>query len=180
MAIIHQATITPTKQEIVESILDSPVEIVGTYRFDDPDGEVGVEGFLLRREDELRHAVLTYRGAPLEGAGARLVCTMEHSTLGRRWVYDGATDPVAVACFRRALLGQQEEAALEIWGDGKLIGTREPTARLALVMGTVPSQGSVRIVRALDGSADVVNAPALVASWAGGEAVIAELATRSG
>jgi hypothetical protein len=39
---------------------------------------------------------LTYRGAPLEGAGHALVGTMEPGVLGTRWAYDGCHDPVLV------------------------------------------------------------------------------------
>ena len=150
MAIVHQASITPSKQELLDGLLGGPVEIVGTYRFDDPAGEVGVEGFVVRQGDQLRHTVLTYRGAPLEGAEAHLVSTMEHSVLGTRWVYAGAADPVALGCFDRALAGGQEQAVLEIWADGTLVGTREP---------------SIRVTR--------TGGPSLLATWAGGELVIA-------
>lgn len=177
MAIIHRATITPTKQEILDGIHGGPVEIVGNYRFDDPDGEVGVEGFVVRRRDDLQHTVLTYRGAPLDDAGASQVCTMEHSTLGRRWVYDGTTDPVAVECFRQALLGQQEQAVMEVWADGEQVSTRESTARLTLVPGTATGQETVWIAGAL-GGADGFDGPTLAASWAGGEATIAGLESR--
>lgn len=47
---------------------------------------------------------LTYRGAPLPGAEPWLVGTMEHSVLGRRWVYDGCGDPVHVAALVATIL----------------------------------------------------------------------------
>lgn len=178
MAILHSgATIRPTKPELLVAELGGPVEVLGSYRFDDPAGEVGVEAFVLGRGAQLRHVVLTYRGAPLDADGARLVGTMEHSELGRRWVYDGATDPVAVACFRRAIAGEQEQAALELWEDGRRVGTREPTVRLTARAGTAgPAAGpaAVRIVRDLSAT---TAAPALVAHWDGGEAVVAWLGT---
>ena len=106
MAVVYSSsTIRPTKRELLEAELGGGVEVLGSYRFDDPAGQVGVEGFVVRRDSKLRHVVFTYRGAPLEVPGARLVSTMEHSELGPRWVYDGTTDPVALDCFRRALLG---------------------------------------------------------------------------
>ena len=37
---------------------------------------------------------VTYRDAPLPGADAWLIGTMDHSVLGKRWVYDGVGDPV--------------------------------------------------------------------------------------
>ena len=106
MAIIHRAAITPTKQELATAWLDrqglggaGDVEMLGSYRFDDPAGEVGVEALLVRRGGEVFHLPVTYRGAPLDGAGAHLITTMEHSALGSRWVYEAAGDPVALACY---------------------------------------------------------------------------------
>ncbi|MBU4337275.1 MAG: hypothetical protein KJ548_11950 [Actinobacteria bacterium] len=124
-----------------------PVEVLGSYRLDDPAGEVGVEAFVVGRGAQRQHVVFIYRGAPLEGDEARLVSTMEHSELGRRWVYDGTTDPVAVECFRRAVLGEQKQAALELWEDGRMVGIREPTVRLS-ARARAPADGAtVRIVR---------------------------------
>jgi len=171
MAKVHSsATILPTKAELLETVLDGPVEVLGSYRFDDPAGEVGIEAFVVRRSAQLQHVVFTYRGAPLEVAEARLLSTMEHSELGQRWVYDGTTDPVAVECFRRAVLGEQKQAVLELWEDGSLVGTREPTVRLSARAGISADGPIVRIARTLG---DATTGPALVAKWAGGEAVVA-------
>ncbi len=180
MAIIYQASIAPTKPELLTKLLGVPVEVVATYRFDDPAGEVGVEGFLLRRGEEMEHVVLTYRGAPLDDPAAQLISTMEHSTLGRRWVYDGATDPVALACFRRAVLGQQEQAVLEVWDGEQRVEVREQTVELIPEPGTVapsvPDQGTVQVHRALGaGGGGGGGGARLTARWSGGEAVIAEL-----
>ena len=173
MAILHSsATIRPTKPEVLAVVLSGPGEVLGSYRFDDPAGEVGVEAFVVRRSAQLQHVVFTYRGAPLEAGDARLVSTMEHSELGPRWVYDGATDPVAVDCFRRAILGEQDQAVLELWQDGRLVGTREPTVRLRVLAGVSSDGASVRILRNLGAPA---TGPALVAGWPGGEGVVAEL-----
>jgi hypothetical protein len=173
MAIVHSsATIRPTKLELLEQVLGGSVELLGSYRFDDPAGEVGVEAFVARRGEQLQHLVFTYRGAPLEADEARLVSTMEHSELGQRWVYDGTTDPVAVDCFRRAVLGEQHQAVLELWEDGRLVGTREPTVRLSAQTGPSKDRASLRIVRKLG---DAPDGPGLVATWAGGESVVAWL-----
>ena len=174
MAIIHQASITPTKQEILDTELGRPVEILGSSRFDDPEGEVGIEGFVVRRDGELLHVALTYRGVALDSDGARLIGTMQHSTLGPRWIYDAATDPVALDCFRRGILGEQEQAVLEVWADGERVGTREPTIRLS-ADGDRDAHGTVRLARDLDPSDPGAGRPALVARWDGGSAVVAEL-----
>lgn len=176
MAIIHQATINPTKPELLATVLGGPVEVVGSYRFDDPAGEVGIEGFVVRRDGALRHVLLTYRGAPLEREGARLVSTMEHSVLGGRWVYDGTTDPVAIECFRRALAGEQEQAALEIWAHGELMKKLDPSLTLSVRSGTGAPAGEVRFAGELDSSLGDSGRTSLVATWADGDAVIAELA----
>ncbi len=53
------------------------------------------------------HVPLTYRGAPLDGAGEEaLVGTAEHGVLGRRWVYDGVHDPLLVGQVRELLRGR--------------------------------------------------------------------------
>ena len=52
MAIIHRATITPTKLDLIDGWLgdalpgDDDLRQVGSYRFDDPEGEVGIEAIL--------------------------------------------------------------------------------------------------------------------------------------
>ena len=105
MAVIHRAEIRPTKLELLGEWLPKlpwyPGEpgaapaSVGAYRFDDPRGEVGIETLLVRTVGgQVAQVPLTYRGAPLPGGEPSLVGTMEHSVLGRRWVYDGCGDPV--------------------------------------------------------------------------------------
>jgi hypothetical protein len=103
MALIHKATLNPTKLQLLTSWLprqtwitgEADVEQVGAYRFDDPAGVVGIEAFLLQaRDGSVFHVPLTYRGAPLAGAEEFLIGTAEHSVLGTRWVYDGCGDPV--------------------------------------------------------------------------------------
>lgn len=175
MAILHKgSTISPTKPEILEKMLGGPVEVVGSYRFDDPEGAVGVEGFVVRRGDGTRHVVLTYRDAALEGAQDHLVATMQHSELGSRWVYDGKGDPVAVECFRRAVLGEQDQAPLELWEGDRRVGELEPTVRLTAQEGD-PGDQSLTIVEDLDADLDDLQATGarLEAEWDGGRGVIA-------
>ena len=50
---------------------------------------------------------------------------MQHSALGERWVYDAVGDPVAIACFGRALRGEQTQADMELWEEGAVVGRRE-------------------------------------------------------
>ena len=154
MAVLHQAELRPTKLELLTSWLPTrpwsglaggePLEVVATFRFDDPAGEVGVETFLVRAGDgPLLNVPLTYRPAPLEGAERFLVTTMEHSVLGRRWVHDAAGDPVWADAAHRAAVTGGREADLHRAVDGRL----EP----------VPKNGRV------SGGGDAADAPALTA-----------------
>ncbi|TDC45908.1 hypothetical protein E1212_28060 [Jiangella ureilytica] len=138
MARIHRATLRPTKLELLTAWLPAQawaagagaVEQVGAYRFDDPAGEVGLEAHLVECADgTVLHVPLTYRGAPLDGAEDALVGTMEHSVLGRRWVYDGCADPVWVAALARTVLSGTPQAE-ELVEDGDALVPREPTARV--------------------------------------------------
>jgi hypothetical protein len=179
MAIIHKASISPTKAEILERLLGGPATVLGAYRFDDPAGEVGVEGFIAQVGAADKHVVLSYRSAPLDGADEHLVTTMEHTVLGTRWVYDGTADPVARGCFERALRGEQEQAVEEIWDGQGHLETREPTARLSLVPARQP-ESDATLGFATDLEPDAVAAhttgAVLVAAWLGGTAAVATLA----
>jgi hypothetical protein len=114
MAIVYpQATLTPSKKELMDAWLPSRPwfdgnldrKPVGSFRFDDPEGEVGLEGFLLGADGlPTLFLPLTYRDAELEGGEEHLVGTTEHSRLGPRWVYDGCADPVFVSELTRAIL----------------------------------------------------------------------------
>jgi hypothetical protein len=128
MAIVHtDADITPTKLELLHEWMPTRpwwpggdgMEQVGSFRFDDPAGEVGVETILVRVEGAILQAPLTYRGAPLHGADEHLITTMEHTVLGRRWIYDGCGDPVWAAVTVSAALTGGREAALEVEQDGE-------------------------------------------------------------
>ncbi|RYP87238.1 hypothetical protein EKO23_06420 [Nocardioides guangzhouensis] len=181
MAILHRATLTPSKPALVEAWLDrqpwggsGELEVIGSYRFDDPEGAVGVEGILVRRAGQVLHAPLTYRGAPLEGAEASLVGTTSHSALGTRWVYEAASDPVAVACFTRALAGEQDQVTLELYEGEELIARPEPAVRLQRRPGSAATTGDLRLARVLTDPPEALDgAEQLVATWSDGEAVVA-------
>ena len=121
MALIYKADIQPTKLELLAAWLPTrpwyggraaALHRVAAYRFDDPAGEVGIETLLVSGGHAVFQVPLTYRGAPLDGADEWLVGTMEHSVLGRRWVYDGCGDPVYADALATAVLtgsGQADE-----------------------------------------------------------------------
>ena len=179
MAILHQrATLTPTKLELAAAWLDrqglgsGEVELAGSYRFDDPAGQVGIEALLVRRAGEVFHLPVTYRGAPLDGAEAHLITTLEHSALGRRWVYDAAGDLVALGCYAAALAGRQQQAVFELWDGTAVVGHRPQTVTLS-VAGEAPAGDEVRLVRV---PGDLTAHPAarcLVAAWSNGAGVVA-------
>ncbi len=130
MAIIHRATLSPGKRELIEKYLpvqpwftkDGPArpELLGAYRFDDPDGEVGLETHLVSHGGKVYQVPLSYRGSELPGAEDSLLGTMEHSVLGTRWVYDACADPVYVAAVVTAILTGQQEAEQFVDVDGVL------------------------------------------------------------
>src|SRR5688500_4976088 len=88
---------------------------LGTWRLDDPAGQVGVETLVVQDVADPRGTVyqvpLTYRGAPLLGAEHALVGTTEHSVLGQRWVYDGPHDPVYAGQLLELVQGHVEAAS---------------------------------------------------------------------
>src|SRR5690554_2036771 len=114
MAILHRAQLTPSKLELIAPWLEKQdwaqpsegePERVATYRFDDPEGEVGVETFILKTSSGTElHAPFTYRGAPLPGAEQHLIGTMDHSVLGPRWMYDATGDPVYAQTLATTIL----------------------------------------------------------------------------
>ena len=136
MAFVYdRSSIAPSKLELLSAWVPGrpwadgvgvgELTAVGAYRFDDPDGAVGIETHLIRtREGRLLQAPLTYRAAPIESGS--LVGTTEHSVLGTRWVYDAGTDPVYAAALARAILTAGHEAALELESGG----TRESSVRV--------------------------------------------------
>ncbi|MEV5931960.1 1,4-alpha-glucan branching protein [Streptomyces sp. NPDC093250] len=131
MAVIHRTTLVPTKLELLASWLPSrpwfhgdgkeprPAR-AGGFRLDDPKGEVGIEFMIVTDASGPGSAPdaylvpLTYRGAPLAGAEHALVGTAEHGVLGRRWIYDGCHDPVAVAELAALIEGRAQAQAQNV------------------------------------------------------------------
>ncbi|MDX3854446.1 maltokinase N-terminal cap-like domain-containing protein [Streptomyces sp. AK02-01A] len=126
MAVIHHTTLTPSKLELLVSWLPAQPWYLGTedeprltkaggFRLDDPHGEVGIEFMAVTDESgdqPLTYQVpLSYRGTPLDGADHALIGTAEHGVLRRRWIYDGAHDPVLVAQLFALVLGEAEPQA---------------------------------------------------------------------
>ncbi|MCW2829482.1 MAG: hypothetical protein JWP31_174 [Aeromicrobium sp.] len=196
MALLHAAQITPSKIDLIRGWVPQRSWFVGdadrleplaAYRFDDPDGEVGIETILVRSGDGPTLQVpLTYRGAPLAGADEWLVGTMEHTVLGSRWVYDACGDPVYAAVLASTILTGGTQAALERDTDGR----REPVEPTARVEGSgaevglagvglvdvrddgattvvVTSAGEIVLRRVLDETSSVLGEHELVGTWTG-------------
>lgn len=130
MALFHVATIVPTKQELIAEWLPrqpwgssagDPIEVIGAYRFDDPQGRVGMETFIVSGGGDLFQVPLTYRDAPLAGAEGALAGEMQHSALGTRWVYDGLHDPSYVTMLAAVAMTGQGEALGLVERDGRWI-----------------------------------------------------------
>ncbi|MFI5657591.1 1,4-alpha-glucan branching protein [Streptomyces sp. NPDC051684] len=156
MSIIHRTTLKPTKLELLADWLPKQpwyqgsgapeLTKAGGFRLDDPAGEVGLEFMAATDtsgpEPVTYHVPMAYRGAPLEGAADdALIGTVEHGVLGRRWVYDGAKDPVLVRELTALLKGEVPAHAQSV--DGAL----DPTVR-ARVTGDDVRPEVVRVLEA--------------------------------
>jgi hypothetical protein len=201
MAVIEQATLRPSKAEALAAwlpdqawsgvVAGAPLEVVGQFRFDDPAGEVGIEVLLVRTEDgRALQAPLTYRDAPLPGADAFLVTEMDHSVLGRRWVYDAVGDPVHADVLRRAIVTGGHEAELELangagrrsknaWARGSGSAPDSPTVTsvrattTGAVTSIVSDRGTIVIARVV-GTA-LPEGETLEGTWVDGSGVLAAL-----
>ena len=128
MARFHVATVTPTKAELIAAWAPSQpwgpstadgMEVIGSYRFDDPDGRVGMEIHLVSAGGALLQVPLSYRDEPLDGAEDALISEMQHSVLGTRWVYDGLRDPRLVVMLAAVTMTGQGEALGMALHDGR-------------------------------------------------------------
>jgi Maltokinase N-terminal cap domain len=139
MATLYPATLTPTKAELIANWVPTqpwgppaePIAVIGSYRFDDPDGRVGLETHLVSAGAGWLQVPLTYRDEPLEGAEDGFITHMEHSVLGTRWVYDGLRDPTFVCML----------VAAAMTGQGEALGMAQIDGRWAIVPSNVRIQG---------------------------------------
>ncbi len=127
MGLFHRATITPTKGQLVSEWAptrawgppaDVPIDVIGSYRFDDPENRVGMETMVVRAADDVLQVPLTYRAEPAPASEAVLITEMDHSALGTRWVYDGLTDERFVVMLAAvAMTGQGEALGMAVYED---------------------------------------------------------------
>lgn len=127
MGVFHRATITPTKAELIAKWaptqpwgpgVDAHMDVVGSYRFDDPENSVGMETHVVTTEGRMLQVPLVYRDEPVVGGDAALITEMQHSELGTRWVYDGLSDECYVVML----------AAVAMTGKGEALGWSTTTA----------------------------------------------------
>lgn len=201
MAKIYKTTMSPGKLELLASWLPTRPWYASTghapaparsggFRLDDPEGEVGIEFMVLTDTSGGRETSylmpLTYRGAPLDEAGAGLVGTSEHGVLGTRWIYDGVHDPVLVGQLLALIQGRAvaqdqcdsgiADPSITAWFDGPGLPADLPRGRLEITdtaRGTdvrvpgVAALGLTRVLRPVgDGPADASGvAGRLTAGW---------------
>jgi hypothetical protein len=156
IAEIHtDATLQPSKLELLGTWLPGQSWFEGTaddlarvasFRFVDPDGEGGIETMLVKSGGVTYQVPLTYRFEPLDEADDYLVGTLDHSVLGKRWVYDAVGDPVYAAELFRVMHEGDTEADLSA-------GEKTMTAAgSGIVQVSNAASEAARIIRVLDGN----------------------------
>ena len=200
MALLHEATIKPTKDQLIGPWLRTRPwwdghhdrGPVGTFRLDDAAGEVGIECFLMGSPaGSTLFVPVTYRGRELAGAEQHLIGTMEHSVLGTRWVYDAAGDPVFVATVLdtirsggtqaemvvRAADGSEQvrDPATTAEGSGHPVPVHDPGAPVAVEERddrTVVRAGDTVVTVARRLGPDAADGPSLTGTFAGGSGLV--------
>jgi hypothetical protein len=159
MALLHRAELHPTKLELLAAWLPQRpwyrgpatprLHRVGSYRFDDPAGEVGIESLIVHAGDgSLVQAPLTYRAAPFDGGDRWLVGTAEHSVLGRRYIYDACGDPVFASALANIMATGAGQAEEFMDNEGRL-ERLEPTVRVS-ASGGAPTPPTIDAVARVD------------------------------
>jgi hypothetical protein len=194
MATIHRTTMAPGKLDLVGTWLPTQpwyrnagrpplLSRAGGFRLDDPAGQVGIEFFFVTDgtdgEETTYSVPLTYRGAPLAEAEPGLLGTSEHGVLGRRWIYDAAHDPVAIAQLLEFIGGRvqaqdqnrsdtPDPSVVRRWASGGGLAASRPlrvrdshpglttvAVELADPSSARSVQGSLHLVRVLDSGSAV-------------------------
>lgn len=127
MGLFHAATVTPTKADLIADwaptqswgpAVGAPIEVLGSYRFDDPENRVGMETHIVSAEGGLLQIPFTYRDEPLDGADDALLTEMHHTALGTRFVYDGLRDDrFLIMLAAVTMTGQGEALGLALYED---------------------------------------------------------------
>lgn len=119
MGLFHRATVTPGKADFIAEwaptqswgpAAGAEIEVIGSYRFDDPENRVGMETHIVASEGGLLQIPWTYRDEPVDGAGDALLTEMHHTALGTRFVYDGLRDDRFLIMLAAVTMTGQGEA----------------------------------------------------------------------
>ena len=200
MATIHRTTMVPGKLDLLGDWLPRQpwyrdtgrppaLSRAGGFRLDDPEGAVGIEFIFVTDGTDgtgtTYHVPLAYRGAPLPEAEAGLVGTSEHGVLGRRWIYDAAHDPVAVAQLLDFISGgtvaqhqtqsdTPDPSVARHWASGGRLVAQSPLSvtntepgRTTVAVEADAGQLSLDIVRVLQPASDIVGSGGVEADWTG-------------
>lgn len=180
IAKIEEATLSPSKVDLLRDWLaqqpwfegdPADVERIGSFRFVDPEGEVGIETLLLRSAGVTYQVPVTYRSEALAEASFGFIGNLEHSVLGTRWVYDAVADPVYVSELLRVIHEGDTEADLSH-------GEKSATAQgSGIVRVSNAAAEAARLVRVLDGNHLPKGTPlgTLTATWREGDAERTEI-----
>lgn len=181
MAILYEAELRPSKLELIaawlptqdwyDGVTEPRLDGVASYRFDDPAGEVGIETHLVRTSEGVVYQIpLTYRGAPLAGAEQWLVDTLEHSVLGRRWVYDAVGDPVytsVVTSVVTSVIGSGGTEADQFVKSDDELTPKPNTAHVWGTANSVADSVEVQVVRRPESGSPEALGPRLEGRWDG-------------
>lgn len=147
------ATLEPKKLEIISRWIHkqpwfrghaNDLRIVGNFRFEDPDGEVGLDSILVESEGDVYYVPLTWRSSTLP-SWAELLGEAEHSELGNRFCYNAATDPVFVAEAERVIAEGDTQSEIHTTA-GEV---REPVVQVRGNGTPLREGGKLRVVRRL-------------------------------
>jgi hypothetical protein len=109
------------------------------------------------------HVPMTYRGAPLDSNDAALIGNGEHGVLGKRWIYDGAHDPVLMAQVVALLQGKavpQHQSQSD---------TVDPTVQVVNAVSADAERAAIadrtRVLRVLGVDVPLDGATCVIAGW---------------
>ena len=143
MATVYETTLQPTKLELLAGWIGDQrwytgkahtpdLARLGFYRFDDPDGEVGIEVLVVADsggdgEPVVYQVPVTWHGQRVAALEHALIGTTEHGTLGTRYAYDGCHDPAFAEQMLRCIVTGSTQVPLQIHDkDGNV--TQQQTA----------------------------------------------------
>lgn len=195
MAIIHKATLSPSKLELIADYLPKQPWFIrrANRSWWAPTALTIPPVKSESKPTSSQPATASTRfpsataATSLAGANDWLIGTMDHSVLGKRWVYDACADPVYIKALATAILTGQKEAeqfvdgesqprpsTVSVQGTGMLDGGLPALSASAPVSGsgvTIIDAGSLRlkvnrvVEVAVDAAVNTAAAPELHTGW---------------